>query len=66
MRGIAEWSIFCEAAPAELWILHRAGDIPISIDEVDSSGDADRSTLGIYKYLDVLGHDLVEVIAKRL
>ena len=66
MRGIAEWSIFCESTATELWILHRAGDISISIDEVDSSSDSDRTTLGIYKYLDVLGHDLVEVIAKRL
>ena len=41
MRSIAERLIFREAAPAELWILNDAGDVAVSIDEFDSSGDAD-------------------------
>ena len=68
MRGITEWRIFCEAAPAELWILHRAGDIAIGIDEVHSPSDADRSAPRIDEDLCVLAHRdlLIEVIAKCL
>ena len=66
MRAIAERLVFREAATTELWVLDSAGDIAISIDEIHDSCNADRSALRINEYLDVLGHGLVEVIAKGL
>lgn len=66
MRPIAERLIFRKAAATELWVFDGTGDIAISIDEIHGSCDADRSALRINEYLDVLGHGLVEVIAKRL
>ena len=41
MRAIAERLIFREAAATELWVLNGAGDIAISIDEINCSCDAD-------------------------
>ena len=41
MRAIAEGLLFREAASTELWIFNGAGDIAISVDEFDCSGDAD-------------------------
>ncbi len=41
MRAIAEWLLFREATTTELWILHRASDVAISVDEFDCSRDAD-------------------------
>lgn len=66
MRAVAERLLFGEAAATELRIFDSASDIAISIDEVNSSGNANRSALGIYEDLDVLGHGLVEVIAECL
>ena len=68
MRPIAKGFIFRKAAPTELWIFNGAGDIAICVDEIDSSSNANRSALRIYKYLYILRHNqlLVEVIAKRL
>lgn len=41
MRPIAERLLFREAAPAELWILHRADEIAISIDDIYNPCNAD-------------------------
>lgn len=56
MGAIAERLIFREAAPAELWVLHGAGDIAFGIDEVHSSGDADRSAFRIDEDLHIICH----------
>ncbi len=56
MRGIAERHIFCKAAATKLWILHRADDVAISIDEVHCAGNADRSTLRIDEDFNVIAH----------
>ena len=58
MRPVAEGLIFREATTAELWVLHCADDIAVSINEVHSAGNSNRSALGINEYLDVLCHDL--------
>ena len=41
MRPVAEWLLLRETAPAELRVLNGAGDIAISIDELNRSCDAD-------------------------
>ena len=56
MRSIAEGFIFGKSAPAELWILNCAGDVAFSIDEINGSGNANRSTIGIDKDLCVIAH----------
>lgn len=41
MRAIAERLIFREAAPTELRVLDRAGDVAVGIHEVNCSSDTD-------------------------
>ena len=56
MRPIAEGLIFRAAAAAELWVFYGTGDIAFSIDEINGSGNTNRSALGIDKDLCVIAH----------
>lgn len=47
MRAVAEWLLLREATTAEFRVFNGAGDVAISIDEIHSARDADRSALGI-------------------
>lgn len=40
MGPVAERLLFREATAAELWVFDSTGDIAISIDEINCSGDA--------------------------
>ena len=64
MRSIAEGFILGKAATAELWILNCAGDIAISINKIHSSGNANRSTIGIDKDLCVIAHVLTDGLSR--
>ena len=73
MGPVAERLLFREATAAELRIFDSTGDLSISIDELHSASNSDRSALGINEsfnlinvYIVAHGYGLVEVIAKRL
>ncbi len=73
MGPVAERLLFREATAAELRIFDSTGDLSISIDELQSASNSDRSALGINERLHLInvyivthGYGLVEVIAKRL